>query len=856
MIQTLRYCAILITLFILSSQAGLSQTNSYSIRYTSNTRFFEASKEIKTKDNGTLIAGMYDTRQEDSADVMLIKLDEGGSVVWSKALALSERIWSYILIEMADGNFALAASLEEPVKYTSDILLMKFDCRGNVIWSNILTTATTLPDRGWTIESLTEGKDGDLIVSYAMMQRQGFLSTLCRVNSAGSIVWSKSYIGMDPDGNTPQKVFYKKDKLIVFAYQLIDKNFIALDRLIGAMKLNYDNGAIELQKTYFFKEEQTTLSIGSGGSFDAEQLSDNGYALFGRWSMATYSDVYLYKIIVDDDLNFKSSQLYHTSYDIGLWSQINVLPNGDLHIHSQDYEQAGFYWYTADNSNNTIRSKKIPYPNAILYSWYEASMAPGFYNNRTASFFINEIKGPSYGIDVFQVAENDLSVQSCIGVDTSFVTSRALPVTLDHTWSWKSVQDNTVTATPLTMPSMAVPVSAQYFCGSNNPPSFKIVGPAAICKPGITYTYHITTSNKGYKPVQWNMDPSYYQSFQVINDSSVAITFKDAATGPYQAALYAQGGDCVIKKDTLLIDVVPGPTLPRFVNICTQPIELDPGNWFASYRWQDGSTSQKYTVTEPGRYIVQITTRCNEIITDTVDAFKNKTGQLPNAVSICKKDTLLLQAPAGFTNYSWGPGYTGRDIYIPGQTDTFYVLHSTTIDGCPLNDTVNVKINQLPSIHLVDTFVCVQDDLELNVGNGFKSYAWNTGATSSTLIVTAAGTYSVAVTDLNGCIARDTVLVTSKDCPKRFYMPNAFSPNGDGKNETFKPHIEGRLDVFEMAIYNRWGGVIYRTNNAALGWNGNVNGYIQSTGTYIWVCRYKFRNDTEKVEKGVVLLVK
>jgi gliding motility-associated-like protein len=87
-------------------------------------------------------------------------------------------------------------------------------------------------------------------------------------------------------------------------------------------------------------------------------------------------------------------------------------------------------------------------------------------------------------------------------------------------------------------------------------------------------------------------------------------------------------------------------------------------------------------------------------------------------------------------------------------------------------------------------------------------------------------------------------------------MPNAFSPNGDGLNDVFKPHIEGRLDVFEMTIYNRWGAVVYRTNNAALGWNGIVNGYTQNTGTYLWVCRYKFRNDTEKVEKGVLLLVK
>jgi gliding motility-associated-like protein len=485
-------------------------------------------------------------------------------------------------------------------------------------------------------------------------------------------------------------------------------------------------------------------------------------------------------------------------------------------------------------------------------------MVPGVNNNRTASFSFNDFQGSSFGINVVQVAENDNSAQSCIGVDTSFVTLRPLPVTLNKTWTWRSVEDNKVTAIPLAMPSMDIPISVQYFCRSNIPgPSFDIVGPTAICKPATKYTYRITTNNKGYKPVQWSMDPSFYESFQVINDSTIDITFKDAATGPYQAALYAQGGDCTIAKDTLLIDVVPGPALPRFVNICTQPVELDPGNWFTSYRWQDGSANQKYTITQPGRYMVQVTTPCNEIITDTVDAFDNKTGQLPNAASICKNDTLLLQAPAGFTNYSWGPGYNDKDIYVYPEKDTFYVLSSTTIDGCQLKDTVYVGIIQPRPVHLgTDTFVCVQEDLVLNAGSGFTSYAWNTGVASPTLTVTAPGTYSVVVTDVNGCVARDTVLVTSKVCPKRFHVPNAFSPNGDGKNEVFKPHIEGRLDKFEMTIYNRWGGVVYRTNNAAAGWNGNVNGYLQNTGAYMWVCRYRFSNEVERVEKGVVVLVR
>jgi gliding motility-associated-like protein len=430
-------------------------------------------------------------------------------------------------------------------------------------------------------------------------------------------------------------------------------------------------------------------------------------------------------------------------------------------------------------------------------------------------------------------------------------------------WSWVSITDNEISLAAYPLSTVSINIIVNYLCAPDNASlPFKIDGQAAICDASNRYTYQVKASDPQYKPVQWNMDPAYYKSFQVVNDSTVTIEFNNADNGPYTAKLSASGGTaCSSVNDALEIKVYPGPRLPGTLTICTPNYVAHVGNWFKNYRWQDGSTDSVYTISRPGTYTVELTTFCNERITHTFNVYSNKAGIIPNS-KLCKGDSANLKAPGNLTNYSWSPDYYTNhiadneiDVYPP--KDTFYVLTSETIDGCKLKDTAYVTVKQKPVVSLgPDTVVCAQEEYILQPDGVFAAYLWNTGAVSPSITVVDPGMYTLQVTNNDGCTGSDTANISSKLCPREIRFPNAFTPNHDGRNDIFKPTVIGRLESFEMIVYNRWGQIVFRTTSPATGWNGLVNGLEQSTGTYIWLSRYKFFKENIKTARGTVTVIK
>jgi gliding motility-associated-like protein len=87
-------------------------------------------------------------------------------------------------------------------------------------------------------------------------------------------------------------------------------------------------------------------------------------------------------------------------------------------------------------------------------------------------------------------------------------------------------------------------------------------------------------------------------------------------------------------------------------------------------------------------------------------------------------------------------------------------------------------------------------------------------------------------------------------------VPNAFTPNQDGKNDVFKAIHGDNVTSFMLQIYNRWGQLCFETRDIKKGWNGFMNGQKQSAGVYVWLIRYKIPEmKDEKVLKGTVNLI-
>ncbi len=115
------------------------------------------------------------------------------------------------------------------------------------------------------------------------------------------------------------------------------------------------------------------------------------------------------------------------------------------------------------------------------------------------------------------------------------------------------------------------------------------------------------------------------------------------------------------------------------------------------------------------------------------------------------------------------------------------------------------------------------------------NYLWSTGELTNSINVSKNGNYWVQITDTNNCIVSDSFVVVS-DCFFSFHLPNSFTPNMDGLNDVYMGKGTG-ISEFKMTIFNRWGKLIFESNNLDYGWNGTImsGGEIVPQGAYVCV---------------------
>jgi gliding motility-associated-like protein len=113
----------------------------------------------------------------------------------------------------------------------------------------------------------------------------------------------------------------------------------------------------------------------------------------------------------------------------------------------------------------------------------------------------------------------------------------------------------------------------------------------------------------------------------------------------------------------------------------------------------------------------------------------------------------------------------------------------------------------------------------------------------------------IAIRNLNDQISSISNAV-SVEKPYALYAPNAFSPDSDGINDFFKISGQGILD-FQIEIYNRWGQMVYKSDDLSKGWNGTFKGENLPTGSYVYKIKtIKNGNGEELVKTGTVALVR
>lgn len=275
-------------------------------------------------------------------------------------------------------------------------------------------------------------------------------------------------------------------------------------------------------------------------------------------------------------------------------------------------------------------------------------------------------------------------------------------------------------------------------------------------------------------------------------------------------------------------------------------------------QWSHGATQLNVAGLKAGQYIVTITgsTGCDGIDTLYVDQPPPVIVPL-NDTSFCEDDTgVLLDASPDFINYWWN-GLPGSQTLFVAQADTVTVQVEDA-DGCfSVIDTLVITIDTIPHIWLGDDqMICLGEVVRLSPGDMFDSYLWQDGSTNSYFYVKQGGAYYVTI-KLRTCYNHDTVIFT--DCPPELEFPNVFTPNGDGINDYFYP-INQNIINYKLVIFDRWGNVVFETDNVYDKWDGNCSGRPCSEGTYYYTVEYEgfgeLSTKGKKLHSGIVTLLR
>ncbi|MBC8173916.1 MAG: gliding motility-associated C-terminal domain-containing protein [Chitinophagales bacterium] len=222
---------------------------------------------------------------------------------------------------------------------------------------------------------------------------------------------------------------------------------------------------------------------------------------------------------------------------------------------------------------------------------------------------------------------------------------------------------------------------------------------------------------------------------------------------------------------------------------------------------------------------------------------------------------VMADAGSGYESYLWSTGETTQTILV--DSAGFYFVTVTDGNGCEgISEPIEVIINYPPEIDAFPDTVYVENDelAQLNVtttSSGDVTYSWSPliSVTCSDCadplgIVTDAQQIFTVTGEEFGCVGDpDTIVVINSSTD--FFVPNAFSPNGDLLNDIFQATSEIDYPVFQMQIYNRWGTEVFESNDMHIGWDGTYLGKQQEVGAYIWVINYERLN-----RKGVMLMRK
>ena len=274
-----------------------------------------------------------------------------------------------------------------------------------------------------------------------------------------------------------------------------------------------------------------------------------------------------------------------------------------------------------------------------------------------------------------------------------------------------------------------------------------------------------------------------------------------------------------------------------------------------------GPTVKNIRFNQAGSYLISHVFNvagCSDTAFANITVLPPPEAILGDAATLCEGDTMHLQAGTNPTHtYLWNTGDTTSLImvYAPGE----YSATVTNTGGCTSVSIILLSVLSARAVHLGnDTVLCSGASIriqpfEMVPGSVFH---WNTGTIGTYLDVTAPDTY-ILTASADGCAFADSIVVKVEECAEcQIYAPTVFAPDKGSPNDVFQIFPGCAVSSVWLQIYDRWGNLVYTSNENKMAWDGTRKGKRMPPGVYVYYAEIEFGADERKTISGSVTLIR
>ncbi len=458
-------------------------------------------------------------------------------------------------------------------------------------------------------------------------------------------------------------------------------------------------------------------------------------------------------------------------------------------------------------------------------------------------------------------ATTQVRVSNLIPVITGLTTicdgaSTALSVSGGGTYLWNDGSTSmSINANPTVSTTYSVTVTNGICIGTasqaitvNPNPMPTISGTAIICSGQST----ILTANAG-GTYSWN-----------TGASTAVITVSPTNTTMYFVTVTISGcsGSATMQ---VIVNPIPAPIITGVTSICSGKSTTLTSSTGGPYIWNTGATTASITVMPAvtTNYSLNVTINsCTGTAMQTVTVVPPVIAKITSN-NICVGDNVILTASGG-TTYLWNTGTTTNPLTDNPITTTSYTVIASS-GNCTDTTTYTVIVNPLPTVTATgNATISYGNSTPLkSIGSGKYSWIPPTGLSCSDCAnpiatPTATTQYCVVIKDSIGCSDSACVTVTlDLKCGDNgeLFVPNGFSPNGDGQNDILYVRGAGVVEMY-WVIYDRWGEKVFETTNPKHGWDGTYHGKQLDPAVFVYYLKVTCFSGNEITQKGNVAIIK